>query len=206
MPLDRRKYLRPDEVEALLGSTENAAILARARGHRVPVRDHALFTVALSGGLRASELADLDRGDLHLGRGLCHLFVRKGKGGKSREVALPRALKPFLNEYLAWMESAGLSTESTAPLFPGRTGQRMTRCGIWRRWKAALAAAGLPGDRPLHATRHTAAVMLYRATRDLRLVQKQLGHSSVTTTQIYADVLPEDVQAGVDAAWEGNAA
>jgi len=206
MALDRTKYLRPEEVDVLLGSTENAAILARARGHRVPPRDHVMLTVALTGGPRASELGNLEVRDLHLGRGTCQLSIRDGKGGKGRTVALPLALKPFLQDYLRWLESVGLSAAPDAPLFPGRTGRPMTRFGIWRRWKAALKAAGLPTDRPLHATRHTAAVKLYRATRDLRLVQKQLGHASVTTTQIYADVLPEDIQAGVDAAWKGSVA
>ena len=70
-----------------------------------------------------------------------------------------------------------------------------------RLWKAALKRAGLPTHWGVHATRHSYAVEVYRRTRDLRLTQRLLGHSSVTTTQVYADVLAEDVKAGVEAIW-----
>lgn len=91
-----------------------------------------------------------------------------------------------------------------APLFPGRTGEPTTQSGLWRRWKAALAGAGAGvSDRPLRARRHTCGTALYRATKDLRLVQKQLGHSRPATTAFYADVLDEDMAAGVDKMWDG---
>ena len=76
----------------------------------------------------------------------------------------------------------------------------MSRSGAWRAWTKVLDRAGVD-HRPLHAARHTAGTTLYRATKDLRLVQRHLGHSRVETTTIYADVLEEDLQAGVNAAW-----
>ena len=201
--MEGRRYLRPEEVSQILAWLEREAIVARVKGHRVPVRDEALFQVAFSGGLRASELADLHVSDVSLVRAAPQIVVRRGKGGKRREVALPSALKPRLKEYLAWMPRAGFSADGESPLFPSRTGRRITRSGIWRAWKVALKGAGLPLDCPLHATRHSCGLGLYRATKDLRLVQKHLGHARPATTAIYADVMPEDIEAGVDAAWKG---
>ncbi len=205
MTLDRRKYLRPDERKAVLDHLEDRAIVGRERGHRVPVRDHMLFTVAFASGLRATELATLRVGDLLLRRSEVRLTVQRLKRGRPArdEVCLPTELRRPLADYLGWLANAELSTDPQAPLFPNRTGRPLTRWGIFKRWKLALAGAGLPTDKPLHATRHTAGTMLYRSTRDLRLVQKHLGHARSDTTAIYADVLDEDVQAGVDAMWAG---
>ncbi len=204
MGLTRRQYLRPEERDALLHHLEDQAIVARARGHRVAVRDHALFTIALASGLRASELTDLSVGDLQIGRVevrlACRRLKRRGRDADD-EVVLPKALRAPMHGYVAWLKRAGLGAEAGAPLFPGRTGARMTRWGVWKRWKVALAGAGLPTDRPLHATRHTAGTALYRATKDLLLVQRHLGHARPTTTAIYAGVLDEDVQQGVDDMW-----
>lgn len=203
MGLTRRQYLRPEERDALLRHLEDQAIVARARGHRVAVRDHALFTIALSSGLRASELTDLDIGDLQVSRSELRLSCRrlKRRGGPADdEVVLPKVLRGQMQEYLHWLRNAGLGASDDAPLFPGRTGERMTRWGVWKRWKHNLEAAKI-SHRPLHAARHTAGTALYRATKDLLLVQRHLGHARPTTTAIYAGVMDEDVQKGVDAMW-----
>jgi site-specific recombinase XerD len=203
MGLRRHQYLRPDERDTLLRHLEDEAIVARARAHRVAVRDHALFTVALASGLRASELTDLNVGDLQVGRSdvrlACRRLKRRGQPAED-EVLLPKALRGLLVAYRAWLTDAGFEMEPTAPLFPNRCGDRMTRWGIWKRWKDALEAAGI-AHRPLHAARHTAGTTLYRATKDLLLVQRHLGHARPTTTAIYAGVLDEDVQEGVDKMW-----
>jgi integrase len=203
MGLCRHQYLRPEERDALVRHLEDQAIVARARRHRVAVRDHALFTVALASGLRASELTDLNIGDLQIGRGEVRLACRrlKRRGGEADdEVVLPKVLRGQMQNYVRWMGHAGLDVGDDAPLFPGRTGERMTRWGVWKRWKESLRAAGI-SHRPLHAPRHTAGTALYRATKDLLLVQRHLGHARPTTTAIYAGVLDEDVKAGVDEMW-----
>ena len=199
--LDRRKYLNPEETSKLLDMLDREAIVARERGHRLPVRDEMLIRLAIMSGLRASELGALVVGDLTIARGQPpRVRVRHGKGDKARDVPLPRALRKPLVEYFAWMKIAGYDTGAEAPLFPGRTGRPMSSSAIWKRWTAALDRAGIE-HRPLHASRHTTGLTVYRATKDLRLVQRLLGHSKVTTTAVYADVLPEDVAAGQDAAW-----
>lgn len=206
MSLDRSKYLRLDERKAVLAHLEREAIVARAKGHRVAVRDYYVFLVAFASGLRPTELTERTIGDLTLGRSEVLLQVRRLKKRGEHvvdEIHLPKDLRPMLESYLRWLKDAGLSVEATAPLFPGRSGEHTTQNALWRRWKVALAGACVK-DRQLRATRHTCGTALYRATKDLRLVQKQLGHARPATTAIYADVLDEDMQEGVNKMWEQN--
>ena len=200
--LDRTKYLYPEERRGLMAMLADEAILARAKGHKLPIRDEMAIKLCFMGGVRASETVALDIRDVLLVHGRPpRLVVRHGKGDKRREVPLPKALKKPLEEYLAWLERAGFRTDPEAPLFPSRAGGRMTRSALWRRWAAALERAGLE-HRPLHSTRHTCGVTVYRSSKDLLLVQRLLGHARPGTTAIYASVLDEDVQAAQDAAWD----
>lgn len=205
MTLDRSKYLRADERKAVLAHLEAASIVARAKGLRLPVLTYYVFLVAFASGLRPTELAERTVSDLTLTRSEALLSVERLKKKSDpviEEIHLPKTLRPTLESYLRWLKDSGLRADASAPLFPGRTGAFTTQNALWRRWKQALIAAGVK-DRPLRATRHTWGTALYRATKDLRLVQKQLGHVRVTTTAIYADVLDEDMAAGVDRIWDG---
>ncbi len=201
MSLDRTKYLVPDEVVKLLDHLDREAIVGRARGHRLPVRDAFAIRLALCSGARASELAALKIGDVTLAPGgPPRIAIRRGKGGRSREVILPAAMRSVIKEHLAWLGSAGLGTDADAPLLPGRDGKPMKRGGLFKRWSAALRRAEIP-HRPLHASRHTCGLTLYRDSRDLLLVKKVLGHSKTATTEIYSDLLDSDVAEAMDRAF-----
>ena len=92
--------------------------------------------------------------------------------------------------------------EPAPPLFVGKRGT-MTSRGLQQAWKAAVRRAGLPDELSIHSARHTLAVVLLRKTGNLRLVQKQLGHSSPTTTaNMYADVSFADMQDAVDGLYD----
>ncbi len=205
MSIPGRKFLLPEERRALLAYLDDQAIIARAKGHRVPVRDNYMFLVLFASGVRPTELANQRVADLHLGRSEVSISVRRLKRRKRNvieDVALPKALRRLMVAYLEWLKAAGLSTAADAPLFPNRTGRSMTRSGISRRWKAALKAAGLSTRFQLRATRHTAGTLMYARSRDLRAVQRQLGHVKITTTQQYVGLLDDDYQDAVDAGWE----
>ena len=91
--LDRHKYLTPDETARLLDLLDREAIVARARGHRLPVRDAMLIRLAIISGLRASELCALTIADLALVHGQPpRVHVRCGWGGKAQDVPLPTAV------------------------------------------------------------------------------------------------------------------
>ena len=202
MPLEitQEDFLAPEWVRALKEHCRKQAEAGAADGRQHPVRDWAILHVALDSGLRVSEICDLTIGDLLLDHGRASLIVRDGKGHKKRGVRVGEALRLHLEAFLAWKQAQGEATHSTAPLFvSGRTGRALTRTAVYRLFKAYASAVGIPGRYSIHSCRHTYASFLYRASDfNLRLVQKQLGHSSIQTTQVYADVLDVDTAAAVN--------
>ena len=183
------KFLAPDDVHRLRRLLGDAATLARARGTQAAVRDQLIIELALGTGLRVSELSYLKVEDLFLKKGQNSLLVRDGKGGKQRVVQFSPGLKKLIQEFLNYISA------NSPFLFPSQRNPHMTASGIQQVFKRWAAKAGLPKRYSIHCLRHTYATRLHKASGyNLRLVQKQLGHSSVATTQVYADVLNEDVE------------
>ena len=191
------KFLDGDQVTTLRAAME----AERCRGDRYAVRNAAIIETLLGTGLRVSELCSLLLADLFLDTNNPNVLVRRGKGGKTRLVAISGALARYLATFLAWKASVEESPRATSPVFQSERGGNMHRSGVHRVWKAALKAAGLPARHGVHAARHSYAVELYRKTRDLRLTQRLLGHSSPNTTQVYASLLDNDVRRGVELIW-----
>lgn len=183
--LTPEKFLDRDEIATLLRKADELWTLGEVRKRKDWVRDAFLIHTALSTGLRNSEICDLRVCDLRIGNGSSHLVVQNGKGGKSRRVHVGLEYKRLLKRYLLWKQANGeLSAE--AYLLRTKRSEKYSKSALWRRWNRYCA------QKTLHSARHTFATMAYAASnQNLRLVQKQLGHSRITTTQIYADVLPE---------------
>ena len=147
-----------------------------------------IIELALGSGLRVSEMANLKIEDLYLKRGQASIHVKKGKGGKDRVVDIGSILKKRILEFLEYR------TMNSPYLFPSERGEKMTRSGIQQVFKKWAKKSGLPSHYSIHSLRHTYATNLYKASGyNLRLVQKQLGHSSPSITQVYADVMNTDV-------------
>ncbi len=123
----------------------------------------------------------------------------------SREtVALGKDLREHVEQFIGWKVTMGQSTTPDASLFIGKRGA-MTPRGLQQAWKAAIRRAGLPAELSIHSARHTLAVHLLRKTGNLRMVQKQLGHASPSTTaNMYADVSFDDMQAGLSGVYGGG--
>ncbi|MCH7987888.1 MAG: tyrosine-type recombinase/integrase [Planctomycetes bacterium] len=182
------KFLTVDEVRDLRRVLADAATLARAKGNQAPVRDQLIIELALGTGLRVSEMAHLQVEDLFLAKGQNSLHVRNGKGGKDRLVQFSATLKTLILNYLNYRKS------DSPYLLASERGNQITASGIQQLFKKWAKKAGLPKRYSIHSLRHTYATRLYKASGyNLRLVQKQLGHSSVSTTQVYADVQSEDI-------------
>ena len=116
------------------------------------------------------------------------MHVRNGKGGKDRVVQLSSKLKKVVLEYLDYRRSGSLY------LFYSKRGEQMTRFGIGQVFKQWAQRAGLPAHYSIHSLRHTYATNLYKASGyNLRLIQQQLGHSSVSTTSVYSAVVSKDL-------------
>lgn len=191
------KFLGPVQV-AQLRTHLNAQ---RPSGDRNAIRNAAVIETLLGSGLRVSELCSLVVGDLFLDAGAANVLVRRGKGGKTRLVAISDQLCAYLREFLAWKCLNGEPIDRTSPLFMSERYAAMTRSAVHRIWKASLKDAGLPTRWGVHATRHSFAVEIYRKTRDLRLTQRLLGHSSPVVTTVYANLLDDDVRRGVQQVW-----
>lgn len=184
MPKMLPKTLSADDVKAFLNAP--AAELARKRISRFEfLRDKALFEFLYSTGCRISEALSVKWGDVDFSRGS---LVVTGKGSKQRLVILGRPALSALKKYAG--ESPDAS--SGAPVFiASMKGGSMSARLAERRMKRYLEAAGLPGDLTPHKLRHSFATHLLDAGADLRSVQEMLGHSSLSTTQIYTHVSVE---------------
>jgi site-specific recombinase XerD len=138
--------------------------------------------------------------DIFLRDRFCALLVRNGKGGKKRLVRFNGSFKRHYEEYLKWKQAVGEPAGLGDPLFlSSNTRGRMTTRAIEKAFKRTAARAGLPSHYSIHCLRHTYACELYRASGyNLRLVQKQLGHAYIGTTQVYADVVEPDMQRALE--------
>jgi site-specific recombinase XerD len=183
-------------VNRLIETARNRATVAIAQGNKVAIRDYFIVDLALSTGLRVAEIADLKCKDIFLRERFCALLVRNGKGGKKRLVRFNGSFKQHYDEYIRWKQSAGEPVGPDDPLIlSSNTGSRMTTRAIEKAFKRTAARAGLSSHYYIHCLRHTYACELYKASGyNLRLVQKQLGHSHIGTTQVYADVVEPDMQ------------
>ena len=190
------KYLARQNAESLMESAAARAILADEKGKKVAVRDCFIVHLALSTGLRVMEIASLNCGDLFLENAVPSLIVRNGKGGKKRVVFFSSAFKKRCLEYLDWKQSMGEPVEPDQPLLlSSNTGTYMTTRAIQKAFKRCARYAGLSARYAIHSMRHTYACLLLKASNwNTRLVQKQLGHARLSTTQVYADVMMPDIE------------
>jgi integrase/recombinase XerD len=173
------KFLTVAEAEALLHSPDEK----KPRG----VRDRAMLEVLYGSGLRVSELATLKLAEINLEDGF---LVCRGKGGKERIVPLGRSACGAIKRYLAEVRPR-LDGGGREELFLSRRGRPFTRQGVWKLLRQYAAAAGLAAKISPHVLRHSFATHLLERGADLRSVQLMLGHSQITTTQIYTHVSRE---------------
>ncbi len=169
-------FLDPAEAQALIDAPD----LTRWEGRR----DRAIIILALQAGLRVSELTSLNCGDIMLGTG-GHVRC-EGKGRKQRAVPLTSQAQAVLRE---WIAERGSTPDH--PLFPTRTGRRLSRDAIERRLAvhAATAAKTCPSLKAKslhpHVLRHSCAMALLRAGVDTTVIALWLGHADIRSTQAY---------------------
>ena len=200
---DRTKYMTAPEVTELRRVIEQRARADLEHGRTTWPRFWMALDLALGAGLRVSEIATLRIGNLYLNEKEPRLRVM-GKGRKERDVFISVNLMKHLSDYLLWKR---LMVEPMDPeafvLVSSHRKQYSTRT-LQYAFKVCLRVAGLPSYYSIHACRHSYGTLLYRNTKNLRLVQKQLGHSSITTSTVYADVTAEEAVAAVNGLFEGG--
>jgi len=173
------KFLTVAEAEALLQAPDEK----KPQG----VRDRAMLEVLYGSGLRVSELAALKLAEINLEDGF---LVCRGKGGKERIVPLGRSSGRAVRRYLAEVRPR-LDPGGREELFLSRRGRPFTRQGVWKLLRQHAVTAGLAARISPHVLRHSFATHLLERGADLRSVQLMLGHSQITTTQIYTHVTRE---------------
>lgn len=192
------KFLNAEELSRLLVRADELKTLGVARKRPQLVRDWMIINLFVMTGARRREACEMKCVDFHVFGGNSYLVVRRGKGGtddkpKSRHVHLPKGFASDVRWYLRWKAERGEIDGEDAYFLRTARSRKYYPSGIYKRWKKYV-----PNHR-LHDARHTNATALYEATNCLRLVQKQLGHASISTTQVYADVSVEQSVTGMTA-------
>jgi integrase/recombinase XerD len=172
------RFLAPEEVERLLSTPDPST--------RAGLRDKAMLELLYATGLRVSELVGLAPSNLNLDLGFITVF---GKGGKERVVPLGLSAIEWIRRYLTARATSSGAKKNRA-LFVSDTGGALSRQEVWRLIVLLGERAGIGHITP-HLLRHSFATHLLENGADLRSVQMMLGHSDISTTQIYTHITNE---------------
>ena len=185
------EFLEPEEVDRLLNSADGTDLKS--------LRDRAILELLFSAGLRVSELVNINRDKINLAD---QKFNIKGKGGKIRIVFMSDTAKETIRKYLkersdidpalfvrlSGFARSGIAKSSSTKSTKSSEDKRLTSRSIQRIVKKCATKAGIIKDVHPHTLRHTFATDLLANGADIRSVQEMLGHSSITTTQIYTHI------------------
>jgi len=174
------KTLSEDEVESLLHAPNTDEPL----GHR----DRTMLELLYATGLRVSELINLKQSQVNFNQGVLRIV---GKGDRERLIPLGEEAQRWLRDFIDGPRMEILLERQTDYLFPTRRGDRMTRQAFWHIIKRYAEKAGVRKKMSPHSLRHAFATHLLNRGADLRVVQLLLGHSDLSTTQIYTHVARE---------------
>ncbi|MBI4487356.1 MAG: site-specific tyrosine recombinase XerD [Acidobacteria bacterium] len=173
------KFLSLDEVDALIAQPD----ISTPRG----LRDRAMIELLYATGMRVSELVSVRASDLHLE---AHHLTCVGKGSKERLIPIGDQATAWIQRYQREGRPQFLrGGRPSARLFLIARGGALSRVGFWKILKTYGARAGLPRTLSPHVLRHSFATHLLERGADLRAIQMMLGHTDLSTTQIYTHVL-----------------
>lgn len=185
---DPSEGLKPPRVEKKtpeILSVEDVDKLLRQPNPGTPkgMRDTAMLELLYATGMRVSELIHLtvQDVDLQLGYVICH------DNGKERVIPIGNVSRKALIRYMERSRGCFVKSESETALFTNCSGRAMSRQGFWKVLKGYADEAGIQGDITPHTLRHSFAVHMLQNGADVRSVQEMLGHSDISTTQVYLD-------------------
>jgi site-specific recombinase XerD len=165
------------------------------------VRNKALFLLGLNTGARISELLALNVGDVwQYGKPVAILELKKAitKGKRTRQIPLNEQAKEVITELIKWKDSQGEDQSHNAPLFLSRKGKRLSRYQVHRILKESFQLSECSGKVSTHSMRKTFATGLLTSGNNLRAIQVLLGHASLSTTEKYLQINPEELAEAVN--------
>lgn len=174
------KLLTEEDVEALLEAPDEGKVLG--------LRDRTMLEFLYASGLRVSELIGIELSQINIRQGVIRVT---GKGDKERLVPLGEEALAWLERYMREARPEIVKGRSIDAVFPTRRGGQMTRQAFWQLIKRYAQQAGIKKAISPHTLRHAFATHLINHGADLRVVQMLLGHSNLSTTQIYTHVARE---------------
>jgi integrase/recombinase XerD len=177
------KYLSCEEVAQLLEAPDVATTFGR--------RDRAIMELMYATGLRISEVAELKLASIYMDEGFLRVF---GKGGKERIVPFNEISRDCLKNYLELSRPALIKKNDPEQVFVNYSGGMFSRQGLWKMIKGYGAKVGMSARLSPHVLRHSFATHLVEKGADLRSVQMLLGHSSITTTEIYTHLAKDQLK------------
>lgn len=153
-------------------------------------RDKAMLELLYATGIRVSELIGMKIDDVNLSAG----FVRCGAEGKSRIIPLYPAAIKALSDYITDIRPNMIADPNEPYLFVNLSGEQMSRQGFWKIIKHYQQTANISKDITPHTLRHSFAAHLLENGADLRSIQEMLGHSDISSTQIYAQLVKQNIK------------
>ena len=153
-------------------------------------RDKAMLELLYATGIRVSELIALDISDVNLAAE----FIRCSQGGRDRIIPLYSAAVKAVRQYIETARPKMIASPRETALFVNMSGERMSRQGFWKLIKHYQQTAQIEKDITPHTLRHSFAAHLLENGADLRSIQEMLGHSDISSTQIYAQLVKQNLK------------
>ena len=183
MPKKILEVLNEQEVKKFLESIPSSTYLE--------LRDKAMFELLYACGMRVSEIVDLKLADIDFDEGLIRFI---GKGNKERITPIGDSAKDYLGKYIRAARYNLERERKSENVFLNRNGLKLTRQGFWKILKKYAGKANVSKNLYPHLFRHSYATHMLERGADLRIVQELLGHSSISTTQIYTNINKKHVK------------
>ncbi len=188
--------LESPKIEKKLPRVLTTGEIDRLLGQPKPVehkglRDKAMLELLYASGIRVSELIDLNLSDFDP---LVGYLRCRGKGQKERIVPIGSVAINYVSEYMSKARSRLCKNNGEIALFVNQHGNRMTRQGFWKILKKYALQSNINGEITPHTIRHSFATHLLENGADLRSVQEMLGHSDITTTQVYTQITRKKIR------------
>ena len=196
--MDERKYLGKAEVRKLISFCNNARRIGSQNKKFTRLREWFMVELGLNTGLRVQEMAELKGNNLLIDKDRSSI-VLIGKGNKKRAVWISSKFKRTCKAFLNYKAKFGYGVKDEDYLLNNLKGEKISKRALQKSFKKIIREAKLPEHYSIHNLRHTyTTFLLISSNYNYRFVQKQLGHSSIRTTQTYAGVVETEGRKAVE--------